>query len=153
MRSYLDVLTSTFMVRQLQPWHENVGKRQRKAPKVYLRDTGMLHTLLGIENPTALGDIGLIERAMGNLLENAVRYTPAAGHVRILRDDLAWTGDSVRYNFKTRMMEAERFRRMREVTKMFADVGLQAVHENCMNYGGLSWQHALRLLDNVPGLK
>jgi predicted AAA+ superfamily ATPase len=49
-RSYLDILTGTFMVRQLQPWHENVAKRQVKAPKVYLRDTGLLHSLLEIDD-------------------------------------------------------------------------------------------------------
>lgn len=48
MRRYLDVLTGTYMVRQLQPWFENVAKRQVKAPKVYLRDSGVLHALLGI---------------------------------------------------------------------------------------------------------
>ena len=47
-RSYLDILTGTFMVRQLQPWYENVGKRQVKAPKIYLRDSGILHALLNI---------------------------------------------------------------------------------------------------------
>jgi predicted AAA+ superfamily ATPase len=46
MRKYLDILTSTFMVRQLAPWHENLAKRQVKAPKVYLRDSGLLHCLL-----------------------------------------------------------------------------------------------------------
>ena len=46
MRKYLDLLSSTFMVRQLPPWYENVGKRQVKAPKVYLRDSGLLHCLL-----------------------------------------------------------------------------------------------------------
>ncbi|MBI3851445.1 MAG: sugar phosphate isomerase/epimerase [Verrucomicrobia bacterium] len=45
------------------------------------------------------------------------------------------------------------FDRVREVTKMFLDAGLQPVHENCMNYGGMSWRHALELLDKVPGLK
>jgi predicted AAA+ superfamily ATPase len=48
-RTYLDELSQTFMVRQLQPWHENVGKRQIKSPKIYLRDSGLLHHLLGIE--------------------------------------------------------------------------------------------------------
>lgn len=47
-RRYLDTLTGLFMVRQLQPWHENLGKRQVKSPKVYLRDSGLLHQLLGI---------------------------------------------------------------------------------------------------------
>jgi predicted AAA+ superfamily ATPase len=47
-RRYLDVLSGLFLVRQLQPWHENLAKRQVKSPKVYIRDTGVLHALLGI---------------------------------------------------------------------------------------------------------
>ncbi len=47
-RRYLDLLTGLYMVRQLQPWHENLGKRQVKAPKVYVRDSGLLHALLGV---------------------------------------------------------------------------------------------------------
>ena len=53
---YLDVLTETFMVRQLPPWHENLSKRQVRAPKVYLRDTGLLHTLLGVRSVRDLED-------------------------------------------------------------------------------------------------
>jgi len=47
----------------------------------------------------------------------------------------------------------EVFKRVREVTKMFLDEGIQPVHENCMNYGGMSWQHTLEMLDKCPGLK
>jgi predicted AAA+ superfamily ATPase len=47
-RRYLDLMTGVFMVRQLPPWFQNLGKRQVKAPKVYVRDTGLLHCLLGI---------------------------------------------------------------------------------------------------------
>lgn len=47
-RLYLDALTQTFMIRQLQPWHENIGKRQVKAPKLYFRDSGIFHRLQGI---------------------------------------------------------------------------------------------------------
>ena len=47
-RRYLDLMTGVFMVRQLPPWHENLGKRQVKSPKVYIRDSGLLHILLGI---------------------------------------------------------------------------------------------------------
>ena len=47
-RRYLDLMTGVFMVRQLPPWFENLGKRQVKAPKVYVRDSGLLHALLGI---------------------------------------------------------------------------------------------------------
>jgi len=47
-RSYLDILVGTFMIRQLQPWYENLSKRQVKAPKIYLRDSGLLHALLNL---------------------------------------------------------------------------------------------------------
>mgnify|MGYP001501983266 FL=1 len=47
-RRYLDILTGLFMVRQLQPWHANLKKRQIRSPKIYFRDTGLLHQLLGI---------------------------------------------------------------------------------------------------------
>ena len=53
-RRYLDWLTQAYLVRQLQPWFANLGKRQVKAPKIYLRDSGLLHTLLGIADPGAL---------------------------------------------------------------------------------------------------
>ena len=53
-RGYLDLLTGAFMVRQLQPWYQNVAKRQVKASKVYLRDTGILHALLGIRDESGL---------------------------------------------------------------------------------------------------
>jgi hypothetical protein len=53
-RSYLDILSETYMVRQLQPWHENIGKRQVKSPKLYFRDTGLLHSLLSLEDYHAL---------------------------------------------------------------------------------------------------
>ena len=49
-RRYLDFFTGLYMVRQLQPWFENLGKRQVKSPKVYIRDSGVLHTLMGIGN-------------------------------------------------------------------------------------------------------
>jgi predicted AAA+ superfamily ATPase len=47
-RGYLELLEATFMVRLLAPWHENVAKRQVKAPKAFIRDSGLLHTLLDI---------------------------------------------------------------------------------------------------------
>ncbi len=53
-RRYLDALTAALVVRQLRPWHANLRKRQVKAPKIYLADTGILHTLLGLESREAL---------------------------------------------------------------------------------------------------
>jgi uncharacterized protein len=53
-RRYLDSLTQTYMIRQLQPWHENLAKRQVKHPKLYFSDTGLLHYLLGIRDQSGL---------------------------------------------------------------------------------------------------
>jgi predicted AAA+ superfamily ATPase len=53
-RHYLDILTSTFIVRQLSPWWENISKRQVKASKIFLNDSGLLHTLLGLNTKEEL---------------------------------------------------------------------------------------------------
>ncbi len=49
-KRHVDILTGALVVRQLQPWFANLGKRQVKSPKVYVRDTGLLHALLGLES-------------------------------------------------------------------------------------------------------
>lgn len=75
-RRYLDLLTDALIVRQLQPWHENVGKRQVKRPKVYVCDSGLLHALLNlrrredVEAHPALGaswEGYVIEQLIGHL--------------------------------------------------------------------------------------
>jgi hypothetical protein len=53
-RRYLDLLTDALVIRQLQPWHANLGKRQVRSPKVYVRDSGLLHQLLGLGTEKAL---------------------------------------------------------------------------------------------------
>ncbi len=53
-RSYLDILTGTYMVRQVQPWFENIKKRQVKAPKIYFRDSGILHHLMSVTDQKSL---------------------------------------------------------------------------------------------------
>jgi hypothetical protein len=53
-KRHLDILSGAFMVRQLQPWFANVGKRQVRSPKIYLRDSGILHALLGMRAFAAL---------------------------------------------------------------------------------------------------
>lgn len=62
---YLDMLGDLMLLRQLQPWHSNVGKRLVKSPKVYVRDSGLLHALLGL---TTLDDV-LAHPVMGNSWE------------------------------------------------------------------------------------
>ena len=53
-RRYVDILAGTYMVRVLQPWHVNIGKRLVKRPKLYLRDSGLFHSLQSIDSPEAL---------------------------------------------------------------------------------------------------
>ncbi|MBX9741938.1 MAG: DUF4143 domain-containing protein [Chthoniobacterales bacterium] len=53
-QKYLDILSATFMVRQLARWHENIAKRQMKAKKIYFRDSGIFHTLLNIPDRSQL---------------------------------------------------------------------------------------------------
>ncbi|MBI4791767.1 MAG: DUF4143 domain-containing protein [Deltaproteobacteria bacterium] len=53
-RRHLDLLTDAFMIRQVQPFHANLRKRKVKAPKIYVRDSGLLHQLLGIDSLKAL---------------------------------------------------------------------------------------------------
>lgn len=82
-RRYLDHLTQTFMVRQLPPWFENLGKRQVKAPKLYLRDSGLLHALLGVQTlPQLLAHPLCGASWTGFALEQVLR---------IAKPDSAWT--------------------------------------------------------------
>ena len=84
-RRYLDALTDALVVRQLPPWLANVGKRQVKAPRVYIRDTGLLHRLLGIadhvelERHPRLGASweGLVVEQLLGKLDAATRATAA----------------------------------------------------------------------------
>jgi len=78
-RRYLDILTGTFMVRQLQPWFENIQKRQVKSPKIYFRDSGILHTLLGITDRHSLWNHPKLGASWeGFAIEEVIRHTEAA---------------------------------------------------------------------------
>ena len=73
-RRYLDTLEATFMVRVLKPWTVNVGKRQVKSPKVYIRDSGLLHHLLDIKDRAALDRHPKVGASWeGFVIENIIR--------------------------------------------------------------------------------
>ena len=73
-RRYLDVLEATFMVRVLKPWSANLGKRQVKSPKIYIRDSGLLHRLLDIGNRIALEKHPKVGASWeGFIIENIIR--------------------------------------------------------------------------------
>lgn len=83
-RRYLDLLTDALVVKQLQPWHANLAKRQVKAPKIYLADSGLLHTLLGLTTDTDLfGHPKLGASWEGFVLNSVIRQLGA-------RNDEAW---------------------------------------------------------------
>lgn len=87
-KSYLDDLTQTYMIRQVQPWFENGRKRQVKAPKIYLRDSGLLHHLLGLGTSNELtAHPGVGASWEGFAMEQVLRLTGA-------RDAYFWATQS-----------------------------------------------------------
>jgi predicted AAA+ superfamily ATPase len=75
---YLDLLVGLFLVRRLSPWHVNIGKRMVKAPKIYVRDSGLVHALLGIPDMEALLAHPVVGASWeGFVLENLI---VSAGH-------------------------------------------------------------------------
>jgi predicted AAA+ superfamily ATPase len=76
--SYIDLLCDLLLVRRLQPWHANVGKRLVKSPKVYVRDSGLVHALLGIETLDGLLSHPVVGASWeGFVLENLLACAPA----------------------------------------------------------------------------
>jgi predicted AAA+ superfamily ATPase len=77
-KRYLDILTGTFMVRELQPWFENINKRQVKSPKIYIRDSGIYHSLLSINNHEELLQHPKLSASWeGFALEEIIKYHQA----------------------------------------------------------------------------
>ena len=111
-RSYLDILTGTFMIRQLQPWFENLGKRQVKSPKIYFRDTGLLHSLLDIPDKHSLlghPKVGAswegfaLEQALQILHPNAVYFWGTHAGAEL---DLVFQFQGKRYGMEIKFNEA-----------------------------------------------
>lgn len=77
-KDYVDILTQTLMIRQLQPWYENIGKRQVKSPKIYFRDSGIFHHHLNIKNKHELSRHPKLGASWeGLVLEEIIRGTEA----------------------------------------------------------------------------
>ena len=111
-RSYLDILTGTFMVRQLQPWFVNIGKRQVKSPKIYFRDTGILHSLLDIQTEQGLlGHPAVGASWEGYVLEQILSHVKTAqayfwGTHNGAELDLFIVYEGKRYGFEIKFNEA-----------------------------------------------
>jgi predicted AAA+ superfamily ATPase len=77
-RGYLDTLSAALVVRQLLPWHENLTKRQVKSPKTFINDSGVLHTLLGLQRGEELESHPKVGASWeGFVIEQLVRHTGA----------------------------------------------------------------------------
>ena len=75
---YIDLLADLLLVRRLEPFHANTGKRLVKSPKVYVRDSGILHALLGIEDHNALAGHPVVGSSWeGFVIENLLAVAPA----------------------------------------------------------------------------
>jgi len=111
-RSYLDLLTETYMLRQLQPWHENLSKRQVKSPKVYFRDTGLLHSLLGLlDFQAVIGHPQVGASWEGFALEQVLRIVrPAEAYFWATYSgaelDLFFIANGLRYGVECKFAEA-----------------------------------------------
>ncbi len=111
-RSYLDILSETYMIRQLQPWHENIAKRQVKSPKVYFCDTGLLHSLLDLKDYHGLcghPQVGAswegyaIEQVLMSVRPSQAYYWATYSHAEL---DLFFIRNGKRYGLEFKMSEA-----------------------------------------------
>lgn len=155
-RHYLDILAATFMVRVLPPWHENLGKRQVKAPKIYLADSGLLHTLLGLEHETALQGHPKVGAswegfAMAQVVA-ALGVTTEQCHYWKLHTgaelDLLVQQDGVRRGFEFKLTDSPRATAsMHSAMQSLRLQSLYVVHAGARSYPMAQGMHALALAD------
>ena len=151
-RRYLDLLTSVFVVRQLQPWFENISKRQVRSSKVYIGDSGILHALLGLTRRTDLVSHpkvgasweGFVIRQIVDLLratpEQCFHWSTHTG----AKLDLLVVAGARRHGFEVKRSEAPRLTRsMRSAMETLNLDGLDVVHAGTKRY---------RLADGVRAL-
>jgi predicted AAA+ superfamily ATPase len=140
-RSYLDILTGMFMIRQLQPWFENLGKRQVKSPKIYFRDTGLLHSLLDIPDKHSLlghPKVGAswegfaLEQALQILHPNAAYFWGTHAGAEL---DLVFQFQGYRYGMEIKFNEAPSLTpSMRIASSELALDHLWIVYPGCETY-------------------
>jgi predicted AAA+ superfamily ATPase len=155
-RHYLDILVATFMVRVLSPWHENMGKRAVKAPKIYLSDSGMLHTLLGLQTEAALmghPKVGASWEgfAMGQVMAALAATTEQCHYWKLHTGaelDLLIVQNGVRRGFEFKLTDSPRTSAsMHSALKDLKLDTLHVVHAGPHSYPMAGRIHALALAD------
>lgn len=128
-RRYLELLDGAYMVRRLSPWHENLKKRQVKAPKIYVRDSGIAHSLLGLHHEHALlghPKLGaswegfVIEQLVGCHRSRDVYYWQTYGGAEL---DFLVFHEGKRYGFEIKYTDAPRPTKSMHIA--IADLGLE----------------------------
>jgi hypothetical protein len=131
-RKYLDILSGAYVVRQLQPWFENIGKRQVKSPKVYIRDSGVLHALLTLDDEDALRDhpkLGAswegfaVEQLLAELGSRDAYFWATHSGAEL---DLLVIRNGRRYGFEVKYADVPKVTRSLRVA--FADLGLERAY-------------------------
>ena len=127
---YRDLLAGAFMVRVLPPWFENLGKRIVKSPKVYMRDSGVLHFLLGTRKYRRLSDASALRRELGGVRPgtDAARARRARGLIllppsRGAELDLLLLRRGRRWGFEFKCTDAPRTTKSMHV--VMKDLGLE----------------------------
>lgn len=142
-RRYLDLLTSVFVVRQLQPWFENISKRQVRSPKVYIADSGILHALLGLTSRTDVVShpkvgaswegfvIHQIAHLMGAAPDRCFHWSTHAG----AELDLLVIDGARRHGFEIKRSEAPRLTRSMRSAMETLNLGrLDVIHAGTSRY-------------------
>ncbi len=163
-RRYLDLLTSVFVVRQLQPWFENIRKRQVRSPKVYIADSGILHALLGLTDRTDVVSHPRVGASWeGFVIQQIVQLLRAppeqcfhwSTHTGAELDLLVLDGGR-RRGFEVKRAEAPRLTRsMRSAMETLSLDSLDVVHAGTKRYRlapGVRALPALELAATVPTL-
>ena len=142
-RRYLDLLTSVFVVRQLQPWHENIRKRQVRSPKVYVADSGVLHALLGLSTREAVLSHPKVGASWeGFIIQQVIQLLTASPeqcfhwstHSGAELDLLVVAGNR-RYGFEVKRAEAPRLTSsMRSALETLGLDRLDVVHAGAQSY-------------------
>ena len=151
-RRYLDLLASVFVVRQLQPWHENISKRQVRSPKVYIADSGVLHALLGLSTREAVLSHpkvgasweGFVVQQIVQLLaappEQCFHWSTHSG----AELDLLVVAGNRRYGFEVKRAEAPRpTPSMRSAVETLGLDRLEVVHAGTQTYAMAPGMRAL----------
>ena len=158
-RAYLDALEQTFMIRRLQPWFENVGKRLVKSPKIYLRDSGLLHSLQGIYGRKALLTHPKLGASWEELaLEEVLRvFRPREAFFYAVHSgselDLFFISDGKRIGFEFKRVDAPKISRSMRIA--LADLNLDMlyiVYPGNREYGLEDWIRVLPLRSLSGGI-